>query len=194
MDRRLGRRPPRTGRVQPARPGPARDGASAGSGQAGPTSLRTILYLQRDSNTSLYTRHASPAASSPTPGPSPQWPTPGPWRNGDPEPHRLPSRVLVRPRTLGSAPAIRSRSVRPRPRAGRSSGPGAKAIRNPTGCPAGPRASVSYRGPRRASRCRLLVPSFKWAAPGSGAKAIRNPTGCPVESGGRAARQPAVTS
>jgi hypothetical protein len=81
----------------------------------------------------------------------------------------MPSRVLVRPRTLGSAPAIRSRSVRPRPRAGRPSGPGAKAIRNPTGRPAGPRASVSYLGPRRASRCGLLVPGFKWAAPGSGA-------------------------
>ena len=122
---------PRTGRVRPARPGPARGAASAGSGQAGSASLRTILYLQRDSNTSLYTRHASPAASSPTPGPSPRWPTPGPWRNGDPEPHRLSSRVRVRPRTLGPAPAIRSRSVRPRPRAGRPSGSGAKAIRNP---------------------------------------------------------------
>ena len=38
---------------------------------------------------------------------------------------------MVRPRTLGPAPAIRSRSVRPRPRAGRPSGSGAKAIRNP---------------------------------------------------------------
>ena len=73
---------PRTGRVRPARPGPARGAASAGPGQAGPASLRTILYLQRDSNTSLHTHHASPAASSPP-------------------------------------------------------GPGATAIRNPTGCPAG---------------------------------------------------------
>jgi len=112
---------PRTGRVRPARPGPARGAASAGPGRAGPASMRTILYLQRDSNTSLHTHHASPAASSP----------PGPWRNGDPEPHRLSSRVMVRPRTLGPAPAIRSRSVRPRPRAGRPSGSGAKAIRNP---------------------------------------------------------------
>ena len=82
---------------------------------------------------------------------------------------------MVRPRTLGPAPAIRSRSVRPRPRAGRPSGPGAKAIRNPTGCPAGPRASVSYRDPRKVSRCGLLVPSFRWAAPGSGAERSGTP-------------------
>ena len=73
---------PRTGRVRPARPGPARGAASAGPGRIGPASLRTILYLQRDSNTSLHTHHASPAASAPP-------------------------------------------------------GPGATAIRNPTGCPAG---------------------------------------------------------
>ena len=73
---------PRTGRVRPARPGPARGAASAGPGRIGPASLRTILYSQRDSNTSLHTHHASPAASSPP-------------------------------------------------------GPGATAIRNPTGCPAG---------------------------------------------------------
>ena len=104
---------PRTGRVRPARPGPARGAASAGSGQAGPASLRTILYLQRDSDTSLYTRHASPAASSPTPGPSPRWPTPGPRRNGDPEPHRLPSRAAGIRLVPGPAQGLSLRTARP---------------------------------------------------------------------------------
>ena len=95
---------PRTGRVRPARPGPARGAASAGPGRIGPASLRTILYLQRDSNTSLHTHHASPAASSP----------PGPWRNGDPEPHRLPGRV-------GGSSRTSAFSYQPRPAADRSS-------------------------------------------------------------------------
>jgi hypothetical protein len=47
--------------------------------------------------------------------------------------------------------------------------PRCKGDPEPSSCPAGPRASVSYRGPRKASRCGLLVPSFKWAAPGPGA-------------------------
>ena len=45
----------------------------------------------------------------------------------------------------------------------------------PSGCPAGPRASVSYRDPRKVSRCGLLVPSFRWAAPGSGAERSGTP-------------------
>jgi hypothetical protein len=156
---------PRTGRVRPARPGPARGAASAGPGRIGPASLRTILYLQRDSNTSLHTHHASPAASS-TARPLAQ------RRSGTPpvvqpghgsSPHAGPRasyQVAVSQTAAPSGSPLRLRR---------------KGDPEPSGCPAGPRASVSYRDPRKVSRCGLLVPSFRWAAPGSGAERSGTP-------------------
>ena len=100
---------------------------------------------------------------------------------------------MVRPRTLGPAPAIRSRSVRPRPRAGRPSGSGAKAIRNP------PVAQPGRGHPSRTGiRARSLAADCSSPALGGPLLALARsdpePHRLPGRVGGSSRTSPSVTS
>ena len=164
MDRRLGRRP--RGPAGSGRPDPVRRAARRQPGPAGSGRPACGLSFTYSVTLTLHSTLITPVR------PHPPRPALAQRRSGTPpvvqpghgsSPHAGPRasyQVAVSQTAAPSGSPLRLRR---------------KGDPEPSGCPAGPRASVSYRDPRKVSRCGLLVPSFRWAAPGSGAERSGTP-------------------
>jgi len=164
VDRRLGRRP--RGPAGSGRPDPVRRAARRQPGPAGSGRPACGLSFTYSVTLTLHSTLITPVR------PHPPRPALAQRRSGTPpvaqpghgsSPHAGPRasyQVAVSQTAAPSGSPLRLRR---------------KGDPEPSGCPAGPRASVSYRDPRKVSRCGLLVPSFKWAAPGSGAERSGTP-------------------
>ena len=164
VDRRLGRRP--RGPAGSGRPDPVRRAARRQPGPAGSGRPACGLSFTYSVTLTLHSTLITPVR------PHPPRPALAQRRSGTPpvvqpghgsSPHAGPRasyQVSVSQTAAPSGSPLRLRR---------------KGDPEPSGCPAGPRASVSYRDPRKVSRCGLLVPSFRWAAPGSGAERSGTP-------------------